>query len=302
MKISVQPPSFAKRLCSALCGIVVVAACAGTDVAAQSDTTADAEQTAPAMNLAHWWVRNAASFNPMPEQWLFHAEADYSFTLQSGNTEGQTHSGRGQIFLRKKRTTFSVQGGIQSQKLSLAKGVMEVEQQRYRVSPTVDYDFTPALGAQAGFFWEHDDAAFIETREIAYLGLKTVPYSSRRLTITLLPAFGYQHEQAILTNEERSFWTPYIEETITWSPIEQLRIHHEGNVLFSVKDPETYRWRMANALEIPVTSFFSVMFNHEIRYNSNPIPSSEMVRALTGGQGTISRQDIELTAGFRLQY
>lgn len=286
-----------------MCGTVLLVLCSGTDLAAQSDTTTTAQPTtAPAVNLDHWWARNAASFDPMPERWLFHAEADYSFTLQSGNVEGQTHSGQGKIFLRKKRITFSGRSGVQSQKLSLAKGVSEIKQERYRVSPAVDYDFTPALGVQAGFFWEHDDAAFIETREIAYLGLKTVPYSSERLTISVLPAFGYQYEQAILTEEERSFWTPYIEEAITWSPLQQLRIHHEGNFLFSVKDPETYRWRIANALEIPVTSFFSVMFNHEIRYNSNPIPSSEEVQALTGGLGTISRQDNELTAGFRLQY
>ncbi len=293
----------AQRLRSILAGAVAAAVFGAPGLVAQGDTTAVAapEKKAEA-NLAGWWMRNAASFDPIPERWLFHAEADYSFTLQSGNIDGETHSGKGRVFLRKGRSTFSVRGGVQSQRLSLAKGVMEIRQERYRVAPALDYDITPALGAQAGFLWEHDDAAFIESRRIGYLGVKVIPYSSDNLVISLLPAFGYQYEQAILTEEERSFWTPYIEESIMWGPIEQLRIHHEGNLLFSAEDPDTYRWRIANSLEIPVTSFLSVMFSHELRYNSNPIPSGPVVRMLTGGQGTIERRDTELTAGFRLQY
>lgn len=299
----------AARICSVvfgiscLCGVPAVFLFGAAPLAAQGDTTKAAEP-APThkADLADWWMRNAASFDSIPDQWLFRAEADYSFSLQTGNIEGETHNGRGRVFLRKQRSTFSLRAGVQSQKLSLARGVLEVEQEHYRLLPALDYDITPALGLQAGFLWEHDDAAFIETREIGYLGLKAVPYSSRELIISLLPAFGYQYEQAILTNEERSFWTPYLEETIMWQPIDRLRIHHEGNFLLSLEDAETYRWRIANAVEIPVTSFFSVMFNYEMRYNNNPIPSGPVVRRLTNGQGAISRRDNELTAGFRLQY
>lgn len=291
-------PSPARRLLPLALATFAIIVCGSEALRAQSDTGA----APPKQDLANWWMRNAASFHPIPERWLFHAEANYSFSLSTGNTEGEMHNGSGRIYLRKNRSTLSVRGGIMKQRLSFARDVVEVSQERYRVAPTLDYDLTPALGLQAGFLWEHDDAAFIESRSISYLGLKTVPYSSRNLMITAMPAFGYQYEQAILTEEERSMWVPYFEETIMWQPVKEFRIHHEANLLFSLEESETYRVRLAHSLEFPITSFFSLMFNHELRYNNNPIPSTEAVRQITGGKGTISLADNELTAGFRLQY
>lgn len=250
----------------------------------------------------YWWTRSPATMDSIPPQFLFHVEGDYAFNMQSGNVEGSAHNGSLGLVLRKQRTSLAINGGIAKQTLSLAKGVSEIATTHYMAEATVDHALSPLLDPQVGGFWEHDDAAFIETRLIGYVGVKMTPVRTEAFTLTILPAFGYQQETAILTEEERSFWSPYLEESITWQPLPQFRLKHTGQGLFSLDDPSTYRWSVTNSLEIPITSYFSVMFNHQFRYNSNPIPSDERVKQLTNGVGSISREDLDMTVGVRVQY
>ncbi len=268
-------------------------------LSAQPDSASDSATVA--QPPADWWQRNAASYAEV-DRLLWHIEGNYALSLQRGNVEGSAHDGSLKSWLRMGKGTLSLMAGLDYQDLSLADGVSQISTWRYRVGLTADVALTERLAPEAGFFLEHDDAAFIEARQITYLGLRYVPYSDDRFTATVLPAFGYQHEEAILTGEERSFMSPYLEESVTWQVLDRLRFEQSGNILFSLEEPETWRGSLAAGFVFPVVDFLSFSINYEVRYNSNPIPTDDALRQATGGVGSISEDDHDLTAGIRLQY
>ena len=268
-------------------------------VLAQQEASGDS--TATVEPPTNWWLRNAATYAPI-DRLLWHIEGNYALSLQRGNVEGSAHNGSLRSWLRMGKGTLAVVGGLDYQELSLADGVSEISTRRYRAGATWDYALSGKIAPEVGLFIEHDDAAFIETRQIGYVGVRIIPFSNDRVTATLLPAFGYQHEEAILTGEKRSFVSPYVEESISWQVLERLRFEQSGNVLFSLEQPETWRAILTAGFAVPVVDFLSITLNYELRYNNNPIPTDEALRQVTGGVGAISRDDHDLTAGIRLQY
>ena len=273
--------------------------CSGYNhVAAQSDSGSAPEAE---NNLDNWWLKSAASWDTVPAQWLFHVQANYSFNYQSGNIEGISHSGLAKLWLRKGLATLALQGSVSTQSLSVARGSAEVTSDEHQISPTLSYALSSTIVPELGFYWEQNSAAFIDQRRIGYVGVRFTPFSSQAVSFSVLPAYGYLHEQALLTGETQWFQAPYIEEDLSWQVNDRLTLHHEANALASSSDIETYRIRMTNTVEFPVTTFLSLTLNHEIRYNNNPIPTASAVSALTDGEGTVYKTDNDLTIGIRLQ-
>lgn len=266
---------------------------------AQSEPVGDSAQT---MELSNWWLRNAASFDPVPEQFLFHAEADYTFNFQTGNVDGVTHQGKTSLYLRKGRATLSARGLISTQRLSIARGTASISSEQYVAAPKLDYALTKAFGPELGFYWEQNSASFIDQRTLGYVGVDISPSTGSTVIVSVLPAFGYLHEQALLTGETKWFWAPYFEENVTWKISDRVTLHHEGNVLMSIEESDDYRIGMANTLEFPISSIFSLTLNHVIKYNNSPIPTQAAVSALTGGEGKVYKTDNDLTVGVRIQY
>ncbi len=269
---------------------------------AQTDSSNAAIHAAEKGALKNWWLKNPATQDTLPPQWLFHVEANYSFNFQSGNIAGVQHNGLAKTWLRKGLTTLAAQASVATQKLSVARGTAEVTSEDYRFSPTLNYAISSILNPEVGFFWEQNSASFIDVRRIGYGGVRLTPYTSPSLVVSVLPAFGHLHEQALLTGETQWFWAPYIEENVEWEISERVKLHHEANFLVSAENSETFRARMVNTVELPITSFFSVTLNHEIRYDNNPIPTSAAVSALTNGEGEVYKTNNDLTIGFRLQH
>ena len=271
-------------------------------VYAQAPEHHDAADSLKHQSLKNWWLKSPAQLDTVLSAWLFHVEANYSFNLQSGNIEGITHNGLAQLWLRKGLGTLSIRASVTEQSLSVARGSAEVSSEEYRFAPTINYALTSILNPEVGLYLEENSAAFIDARRIAYAGMRFTPYTSSSTVISVLPAYGYLHETALLTGETQWFWSPYIEENISWEISERVKLHHEANALVSVEDAETFRVRMANTLEFPVASFLSFTVNHEIRYNNNPVPTNAAVSALTDGEGEVFKTDNNLTVGVRVQH
>lgn len=263
-----------------------------------SDSTASSEEVLPTL----WWTRNPLSYRLSTPRLLFRVEGNYSFDLQRGNVEGTSHAGSLKLWLRKGDGTLRLDGSADYQKLSLANNLSEVSTRRYLAGATYDYALTESIGPQVGILVEHNDAAFVETRQIGYLGLKVVPVQKDQFTLTLLPAFGYQYEEAILTEENRSFWSPYLEESIAWKALDRLSIEQIATLLFSLEDPSNWRGSLAGGVAVPVTDFLALTVHYELRYNNNPIPTDSALQRASGGVGAISKDDQTLRAGLRLEH
>lgn len=269
-----------------------------SSASAQADSGSATEQK---KTPDKWWLRSAASGDTLPAGWLFHVQANYAFNYQSGNIEGISHSGMAKFWLRKGLVTLALQSSVSTQSLSVARGSTEVTSEEYRVSPTLNYALSSTIVPEVGFYWEQNSAAFIDQRRIGYGGVRFTPFSSGSVSFSVLPAYGYLHEQALLTGEAQWFQAPYIEESLSWQVNDRLALQHEANALVSSSDIETYRVRMANTIEFPITTFLSLTLNHEITYNNNPVPTAAAVSALTNGEGTVYKTDNDLTIGIRLQ-
>jgi len=261
-----------------------------------------AESDSAKPDLANWWLRNAFSCGPLPEGWLFHAELDYSFNFKTGNVDGVMHQGKTAIYLRKGYVTLGTKGLISTQRLSIASGTASVSTEQYQVAPTLDVAVTRGFGPELGVYWEKNSAAFIEQRSIGYLGLNVNPLGGPALIFSVMPAFGYLHEEALLTGEIQWFWASYLEEKATWKVSDRLTLHHDANALISVEGADDYRLGMSNTLEFPVTSALSLTINHQIRYNNNPVPTQAAIDSLTGGSGKVYKTDNDLMIGVRIQH
>ena len=142
-----------------------------------------AAQTVEKKPSPQWWL--SSSFADTVEQYLFHAEAQYSYTKMSGTIAGEMHSGKVSTAVRKSIFTLHADYFIDKTDLSLKSLGMNYLASSQAFTSYLDVDATPLLYGEGGFIWEKDNTLYLKNRYTFYIGagLNGIIYKQHYLKI-----------------------------------------------------------------------------------------------------------------------
>jgi len=150
-------------------------------------------------DLGEWWLRNPLSYEKMPEQFLYHFEAVYDNTRETGNVITDNHSVSTSLTLRKKIFTYIIRYTFDKQNYSKRddppkqnKDVLIRQSTKHEIHNDVRVALTDKLFFSPGMFWLEDDYAQIKDRYTYYSGFGLSLDPHPRLLMNIFAAYAYE--------------------------------------------------------------------------------------------------------------
>jgi len=260
--------------------VMVLEVCSRASEAAQGASEpgqpSQAAQTPP--DLSNWWMKNAASYDPIPTQWLFHTEGVVSFQHQSGNTEGQVLGATAEFVLRKWRISDYFTYKHQFQDITHGGGTGRVELQTRKFINVIRYDFHRWFYGALGGELIRDDPFLIDDRKIIYGGLGFL-YSPRPAhTFGLLGALGFLTTDYLSGGVQIDEEGPasYIAASWNWIISPKLTVNLFADFLFYDERgaPDEKNGKSSNAMvsfDVPISKHFALSVGNNFRYEENVV-------------------------------
>ncbi len=304
-------------LCLFIAGILVFPALPSAQE--QGSQPAETSETGKAADLGEWWLRNPLTYKPVPEQFLYHLEADYSWTRNTGNQTDDSHSLSALLTLRKKiftynlRYTFDKQNSAkrgnppkQDMNVTLRKSTKHEIHNDFRVALTEHLFFSP------GIFWLEDDYSQIKDRYTYYAGFGYALVPHPRLRVNVFGAYAYEeldyiddyHEvYKLLEDWEKEASAPdydpgtkrskliYLYEDVRFYLTRSVALNHSMKYFRDTDDSDKYRWNFSVGADIKITEHILATFNYNEDYDNAP----ESIMGLR-------KRDTSIGAGVKLSF
>lgn len=242
-------------------------------VGAQEEGEAVAET--PKQDLGRWWLRPARSYDPIPEDWLYHAEGEIFYTRQSGNMDGYEIDGGGRLILRKKIVNQLFYYAITKQDIDIVEGnagTLKHESQGFEYELRVELN--KMVRAEAGAMWERDDSRLIDNRFMYYAGLGAQLVDQPKVKFNTVGAIGQQYDRyavpipGVPNPPDNDFTGGYLSLELHWIPNQQVVWRNRLLWFQDLGDSANRRWQFNSAANIQVTSFMGVVLSWETKYNN----------------------------------
>ena len=143
-----------------------------------------------------WWLESsfaakveADSLTEKSHKFLFHGEANYSYSRLDGITSGNIHSGKLLLVERIKPFSHYTAFNITAQDLVIKSStVSATKTENYLINDYFDFDFSKTFFAQSGLIWERNVVALLANREFIYFGIGANIFLLKRAKIKSLAA------------------------------------------------------------------------------------------------------------------
>lgn len=289
------------------------AAAADEKPAASADKAPAAEKEK--RRLGAWWEKNSLTYDPLPDQWLFHIEGTLDYRHSSGNVKSDVYNGSASLMVRKRRFTNTLIYIIdkeykeQAAEPGAPPGKTDTDYRSFQ--EILRYDLAARLYSEGGYIWEKDTANYISDRDSYYVGLGYALIDTPQHLLDVFASGGYVEEaypepvKAAMHMSQQGVSAAYFREAYRWHITERLTykenfriIQDLGNTnvynddladLHVTGQTHRYRWFLINELYIKIVNHLSFMIGCKIDYDSNPWP-------------TVDKRDTAIKSGIQFSF
>jgi len=261
-----------------------------------SEASAAVQHRPAKESLGKWWEKSSLKYSPLPEGWLFHFEGSLDYKHQSGNISSNLYDGSATLKVRKHRFTNTLALIINKQStaqiLSPGSAAVQIDNDYHSLQESLRFDLTKRLYADVGYTWEKDTVNYIEHRNIFYSGMGYAPIDTRRHSLEVFAAGGYEKVQfpdlvkdfvnldhlnaAALFFREDYRWN--ISDRIAYKQTfriiqnfqKSLIINADQLNLHAVGETYRYRWFLLNEVYLKLVEHLNFSSGSKIEYNNNP--------------------------------
>jgi len=270
-------------------------------------------------DLGEWWLRNPLTYKPVPEDFLYHLEATYDWTRNTGNQTDDNHSMSAQLSLRKKIFTYNIRYTFDKQNSAKRDDPPNQERDKILRKSTkheVHNDFRVALTDRLffspGMFWLEDDYAQIKDRNTYYAGFGYTVIRQPRLLVNVFGAYAYEeldyisdyHEiYALLEDWEKANevkdYEPgtkksnmiYLYEDVRFYLTRSVALNHSMKYFRDISDGDKYRWNFSVGADFKITEHILGTVSYKEDYDNAP----ETIMGLR-------KRDTAIGAGIKLSF
>jgi putative salt-induced outer membrane protein YdiY len=256
---------------------------------------------------AGWWIKSSLSYDPLPQQFLFHGEGQYAYTSLSGNATGEIHSGKAIIKVRKAK--FTNHFGFQYDKLD-QKGdlVGNYFKENLNLEDMIDFDITEIFYAEIGGFWQKDNIRKIKNRYIYYggVGLATQIEKSHNLKgIIALASVDQKYDLpdnilAFYDVVREPFQALYLNQNYTWRVNEGISLSEDFKYIVNLKESKRYQYNINLQANIFFSAHFGIFWAYSYQWD-NDAPNTttpQILISMGAPKIVVSAKDARNTIGF----
>jgi len=287
----------------------------GAAVPAEGKTTEAAAvlegQTETKADLGDWWNKSSLEYDPIPPQFLFRREIQYGFQRTTGNMDSFAHALTSRIDIRKKRFTNSTAYTVDKNDIETVFAG-ESEKDHQIVEDTLKYDITKKVFANAGFIWERNNLALIDSRYAIYGGFGYRFFTLDRHKLYALLAYGYLDETytgdavKLLGFDKRNFNTIFLDQSYQWNITDRISFNEKFRTIHSLNSDEHFDLDESGnvvsrgqkrrniiifslGLDFKITDSFSFTNAYLINYDRTPWPG-------------VKTEDTQFMSGVKLSF
>lgn len=229
-----------------------------------------------------WWERTAPSYDPIPLEWLLHADGTFGLQVLEGNKEGIEYEGNGLFVVRKER--WSDYLWLMRERVDTESTTGDsTDNDEIVAIEEVHYDFSKPLYLIGGAIYYRNSKVLIEDFSMAYggVGLFLEPASRLRVNAELGTGPVMQEYQ------EGEYVDPYVQEGLvderidTWGWYALLRANvamtQWAAATLQARYMETptkelqMRWVTSLTLDFMLTEHFGVQVGYKIGQEDNEL-------------------------------
>ncbi|MBF0573055.1 MAG: DUF481 domain-containing protein [Desulfamplus sp.] len=253
-------------------------------------------------DLSNWWTRNPLTFDPIPEDLLWHVEATYQWDRTTGNWTSDNHALGSLISLRYNRFTNNLRGNFEKKNVAKPKAPPFSEQNtnlrdstKYDVHEDFRYALTKKSYLAPGVFYFEDDYSYIDERWTYYLGIGGDVYSfkfddTEIFKLSMFGAYGYEtkkyideyHETYLLVKEwgiadtihnydpnTEKYDVLYFNESIKLLPYYGVMVTQDLIYVVDAGDSDLYRWTFSVGVDFKIMENLFVSLSYKEEYDNN---------------------------------
>jgi hypothetical protein len=244
-------------------------------------------QAAPAATgaqpLGSWWEKSSLSYNPVPEQLLFHVTSDLTFSDSRGNTHGTQFGWQNDLVIRKRRLTDRVTVDLRDTDMVYGLGGGSADYQMRTLRNHVEYDLTKNAVAVGGIEHMHNTLVFLDRRVTVYGGGGVTLFDKAGHKLDVIGGLGYaayrfQREEmarinpvavAALPTTTPGSGAALVMEGWQWKFSDQIALKQDASYLEYFHQDLGELWTFNVSVDIPVTKHLSIGPRYTMRHENN---------------------------------
>jgi hypothetical protein len=234
--------------------------------------------------LGAWWQKSAMEYDPMPAQWLFHADGTFSYMNASGNTSGSVLNVSASADTRKSRFTSHsfAQEGRNIMVYGFTRSSVNYVERTLREQ--VDCDLRWYVKLVAGIEDYRNTLIFMDKRLNAYGGVGGTLFRNAKQQITLTTAFGhadftFDRAQMLRVNPRQigvidtspSSNGGLAMQTWRWNVSPRFTFNEDASYMKYFNTDLGYRWTINLNGNIPINKRLSFNTTYRIKEETNSI-------------------------------
>ena len=262
-----------------------------------------AQQAPKKRDLGAWWGKSSMDYNPLPEQWLFHATGTFSYMNASGNTAGTTVDVTAAGDVRKNR--FTSHTFVQDSRKKMVYGFTRssVDYTERTLREQLDYDLAWYAKLVAGIEDYQYTLIFMDKRLNIYGGVGGTFYRNAKQQVTLTAGLGhadfvFERAQMMRVNPRQvgvldtspSSGGALAMQTWRWTVSPRFNFTEDASYMKYFESDLGHRWTINLNGNFPIDKRFSFNVSYRVKEETNAI-----VKALG-----VLPQDRTFLLGFRV--
>jgi hypothetical protein len=229
-----------------------------------------AQTTAEKKPSPQWWL--SSSLADTVDQYLFHAEAQYSYTKMTGSVAGEIQSGSAQTAIRKDIFTNHMEYFLDKTELALQSLNMNYSTASQAFTDYLDVDITRLIYSEGGFIWERDNTLYIQNRYSVYAGLGLNGVLFEKHYLKVLFALGSVNQQYTvpvdnIDVEKGAYKALYIRQLYKYVIDPRLSVMEETYYLNNMTHSNRYRIGVNLNLNINIVQPVSIILGYGYKFD-----------------------------------
>ncbi len=260
----------------------------------KTDQKADVKKK---QDMSNWWTRNPLSFDPMPEDLLWHLEATYQWDRATGNWTSDNHLLNSQLSLRYNRFTNHIRYSFDKRDVGKPTAPPNSElntdlrnSTKHEIHEDFRYALTKRIYLAPGMFLLKDDYSYIDERWTYYAGAGADLITHPLFRLSLFGAYGYEtkryideyHETYLMVEEwgvadrikdydpgteERDVL--YFDQAIRLFPYYNVMVTQNLIYVIDASDADIYRWTFKIGVDFKIMEHLFVNIEYKEEYDNN---------------------------------
>jgi hypothetical protein len=245
---------------------------------------ASAAQAPKKQDLGSWWQKNPLEYNPVPKQWLFHAEGTLSYMSASGNTDGSTFDVSGDGEVRKNRLSSRSFAQLSRRNITYGAGQSPVDYVERTLREQVDYSLAWYLKIVGGVEGYRNTMMYMDKRLNVYGGAGATMLRNQKQQITLTAALGrtkfvfdrarmmeVNPVQASVLDTSPASGGAMAMQTWRWNVSPHFSFNQDASYMKYFNSDLGYRWTVNVSGNVPINKHLSFNVSYRYKKETNTI-------------------------------